>query len=356
MYHQPPVASQQIPPPPPTSSGSQSLSSSGFSTVQFMHSDSGETKNVAQLPNPAHYHHPPPSYTGLSNLRMPPPLSIPQNPSPYSGSGAGGGGSTPLSIQISSSSSSPVTPHHLNTMSPVYPTYRGINHFQYGHQQVPVSVQSHPPIQPTSQPPLPGHNSVAQNAIKHTPNYFPNILPPPPTSLSQDRLSGDLASSASIGLGIASRSLGQDQYDRSSSFDSGSSIGGTRPAGPSSSSSSSRRNASSTAASSVRIEPTQMPRPAFTNMYAHLYQQPSSDDPDHSASGQDPDQEKESTITISNFHTRSATSRRNPPPCNSPFVSIDTGNCTPRHMRATLVAPPSSKVFDTPHTTQRIGS
>lgn len=349
MYHQP---SKQIPPPPHTSSGSQSLSS-GILTAQFMQNENGtNAKSAVQFPNPAQFPPPPPpTHSGMPNLRMPPPpLSIPQSSTPFSGSGAGGGGSTPLSIQISSSSSSPVTPHHLNAMSPVYSTYRGINqvhHFQHGHHQVPAGP-SYPPIQPSnSQPPLSGHNGVAQNAIKQTPNYFPNILPPPPTSIAQDQLGGDLAASESVGLGIASRSLSQEQYGRTSSFDSGANIGGTRPAGPSSSSSS-RRNTNSSTAASVRIEPAQMPRPVFTNMYAHLYQQPSSDDPDHSAGSQDQDHEKESTITISNFHTRSATSRRNPPSCNSPFVSIDTGNCTPRHMRATLVAPPSSKVCSAP--------
>jgi hypothetical protein len=342
MYQQP-----QSQPTSPPSSGNRQLSA-GIQFFRNQHNENVDTANLLQqYPPPPVVHYPPPPYTGLSTLRVPPPLSLPHNPSPYAGSGAGGGSSTPLSIQISSSSSSPVTPHRPNTMSPVYPTYRGIAPL-HGQHQVPVSVPSYPPIQPSSsQPPLTGYNSTAQNSIKQTPNYFPNILPPPPTFLSQDQLSSDPASSTSLGLGIASRSLTYEQGGRSSSFDSSASTESIRPAGPSSSSSSSVRRNQSSSSSSVRIEPSQMPRPVFTNMYAHLYQQPATDEAELSADSPGQDKDKESTITISNFHTRSATSRRNPPPCNSPFVSIDTGNCTPRHMRATLVAPPSSKVHKT---------
>jgi hypothetical protein len=36
------------------------------------------------------------------------------------------------------------------------------------------------------------------------------------------------------------------------------------------------------------------------------------------------------------------TGRRNPPPTNSIFTAVDTGNCSPRYMRSTYVAPPQS--------------
>jgi len=45
------------------------------------------------------------------------------------------------------------------------------------------------------------------------------------------------------------------------------------------------------------------------------------------------------------YHTRSGSGRRNPPSGNSIYTAIDTGNCIPRHMRATLVAPPVNKAL-----------
>lgn len=65
--------------------------------------------------------------------------------------------------------------------------------------------------------------------------------------------------------------------------------------------------------SSVRIDPKQMPRPS---------------------SG---------TADIL-YHTRSGGSgRRNPPASNCIYTAVDTGNCTPRHIRPTFAAPPTSK-------------
>lgn len=42
------------------------------------------------------------------------------------------------------------------------------------------------------------------------------------------------------------------------------------------------------------------------------------------------------------YHTRSGSSRRNPPSVNSLYIAVDTGNCAPRYVRSTLVAPPST--------------
>lgn len=64
--------------------------------------------------------------------------------------------------------------------------------------------------------------------------------------------------------------------------------------------------------SNSRIDPSQMPRP------------------DHPQNG-----------II--YHTRQGLGRRNPPLSNSIFTAIDTGNCSPRYMRPTMVAPPGSK-------------
>jgi hypothetical protein len=63
---------------------------------------------------------------------------------------------------------------------------------------------------------------------------------------------------------------------------------------------------------SSRIDPTQIPRPG-----------------------------KDYQETI--FHTRSSTSRKNPPSVNTHFVSVDNGNCFPSHLRSSLVAPPCNR-------------
>jgi hypothetical protein len=44
-----------------------------------------------------------------------------------------------------------------------------------------------------------------------------------------------------------------------------------------------------------------------------------------------------------NFETKSGLGRKNPPCMNSLFTSIDTGNCSPRYMRSTMIAPPANK-------------
>jgi hypothetical protein len=43
------------------------------------------------------------------------------------------------------------------------------------------------------------------------------------------------------------------------------------------------------------------------------------------------------------FHTRSATLRRVPPPVGSRYQVVDNGNCSPRHLRITTYAPPTTR-------------
>lgn len=64
-----------------------------------------------------------------------------------------------------------------------------------------------------------------------------------------------------------------------------------------------------------RIDPAQMPRPPRPNI----------------------------DVT---YHTKSSSGARKNPPCvNSLFTAVDNGNCSPRFMRASMVAPPTSKLF-----------
>ena len=42
------------------------------------------------------------------------------------------------------------------------------------------------------------------------------------------------------------------------------------------------------------------------------------------------------------YHTRSGGARKVPPLTNAGYLSVDTGNCSPRHIRATMCAPPVS--------------
>lgn len=73
-----------------------------------------------------------------------------------------------------------------------------------------------------------------------------------------------------------------------------------------------KSSSSSSNSSNARIDPAQMPRP---------------------------DKAQHGLV----YHTRSATTRKTPPTSNSIYSAVDNGNCSPRVMRCTMVAPPGSK-------------
>lgn len=72
------------------------------------------------------------------------------------------------------------------------------------------------------------------------------------------------------------------------------------------------RGSNKNSSSNARIDPAQMPRP---------------------------DKGQHGLV----YHTRSATARKTPPASNSIYSAVDNGNCSPRVMRCTMVAPPGSK-------------
>lgn len=99
--------------------------------------------------------------------------------------------------------------------------------------------------------------------------------------------------------------------------------------------------------------PPQYPPPERTNYYgidkappsySQSYGASSAGGSRRSASrinpGQMPRPDRPQTDLV--YHTRSGSGRRNPPTVNSIYVAVDTGNCNPRHIRPTMVAPPHS--------------
>lgn len=75
---------------------------------------------------------------------------------------------------------------------------------------------------------------------------------------------------------------------------------------------SNNKSTSSSSSSNARIDPAQMPRP---------------------------DKGQHGLVYL----TRSGTARKTPPTSNSIYSVVDNGNCSPRVMRCTMVAPPGSK-------------
>ena len=260
---------------------------------------------------------PPPTYNYQSNSHKPqssyqsnstpllhqsnsnaPPSSTSYHPNPYS---------APPSYRYPpppSSSYSPPSSSSSSSSSSSYPT-------QSMHAYPPPPTSSYPPQQ---QQQLSGSNYLPPPTTSNT--YV--ISPSQESSRSSDaRLSSSGGGMPSLSSSMMSNTAPTSKYPSSGPPSSPTTHNKTTQhmhtaaaaAAVSSPSRGSNKNSSST---NARIDPAQMPRP---------------------------DKGQHGLV----YHTRSATARKTPPASNSIYSVVDNGNCSPRVMRCTMVAPPGSK-------------
>ena len=223
---------------------------------------------------------------GASNVSDRPPQSY-QPPQPYS--------QLEPSAKLSSSGSSmPYPPYPATAPAPpAHGTASSVASYrdwqQPSHHTAPAAPATYYSAAP---PPLPPHSMMtAQNPAEGGMGAIGRRCPPlDPGAPSSSRSGGGIGGGMSRG-GIGG---GSSTYSSSSAAVTSSSIKRSRS----------------------RIDPAQMPRPEHPQRDV-LY------------------------------HTRAApgsagSGRRNPPSCRAHFRAVDTGNCSPRLMRATMVAPPCS--------------
>lgn len=146
------------------------------------------------------------------------------------------------------------------------------------------------PPPPTNQSPYQYNQQKTMPPQYSQPGYSQNSQLPPQYNIQQSAIPPPFPP---LSLQVPDQTKGLNSYPIDNSFDNRSPVNSLRK-------------------TSSRIDPTQIPRP-----------------------------DKPQVNLV--YQTRSGSGRRNPPCVNSIYTGQDTGNCLPRHIRSSLVAPPSTK-------------